>query len=141
MKTENYLSKAAVAVGVIVLVTVSMAASGAQKAVRGTINRNLNIKLTQPTAVTTGDNTFEVVVEGSDGKAINDADVTVSFVMSAWPIKRIPETKSNLALRQAGDGRYNGTWHVTLAGPWQTTVNVKKDGTRIGRKRFVLIAY
>ena len=54
---------------------------------------------------------------------------------------QIPETRKDLTLRQAGDGRYIATWQVSLAGPWQTTVIVKKDGTNIGRKRFVLVAY
>src|SRR5882762_11641423 len=109
--------------------------------VPGLYHGKLNIRLIQPTAVTTGDNKCEVVIEGADGKAVTDVDVIVSFVMSAWPIKRIPETRNNLTLRSAGDGRYMATWNASLRGPWVTTVVVKKNGTTIGRKQFVLIAY
>ena len=141
MKTEEWVSNARFVIGVIALVTFSAVTTSAQKDVRGTPDRTLSIRLKQPIVVTTGDNTFEVVIEGSDGKAINDVEVSVSFVMAAWPIRRIPETRRDLTLRPAGDGRYSATWNVSLAGPWQTTVTVKRGGTRIGRKSFVLVAY
>jgi len=141
MKTEKWFSKAAFVIGVIALVTFSTVTTSAQKDVRRTPARSLSIRLKQPCVVTTGDNTFEVVIEGSDGKAINDVEVSVSFVMAAWPIKRIPETRKDLTLRPVGDGRYSATWNVSLAGPWQATVTVKRGGTKIGRKGFILVAY
>jgi len=141
MKTTKRIRNAAVASGMIVLITLSTVTPSAQKNVRGTVDRNIHIRLIQPCVVTTGDNTFEVAVEGSDGKAINDVDVSVSFVKAAWPIKRIPETRNDLTLRSAGDGRYSATWNVSMAGQWQTTVIVKRDGAKIGRKSFVLVAY
>jgi len=141
MKTEESVSKAAITTGLFALVMLLTFALSAQSDVQRTVNGNLRITLIQPTVVTAGDNPFEVSIEGSDGQVINDVDVSVSFVMSAWPIKRIPETRKDLTLRSAGEGRYKATWNVSLRGPWLTTVIVKKNGTRIGRKKFVLIAY
>ena len=141
MKIEGRVNGVAVAFGIVALLPLSMFQPSAQSDVRRTVNGKLNIRLIQPTAVTTGDNKCEVVIEGADGKAVTDVDVIVSFVMSAWPIKRIPETRNNLTLRSAGDGRYMATWNASLRGPWVTTVVVRKSGTTIGRKQFVLIAY
>jgi hypothetical protein len=141
MKTQERVSKAAISVGVVALVVLSVAPSGAQSGVHETVNKALDIRLKQPTVVTIGDNPFEVIIKGLDGRAIDDADITVSFVMSAWPIKRIPETRNHLTLRSAGNGRYMGSWNVALAGPWVTTIVVKKNETTIGRKAFVLTAH
>jgi hypothetical protein len=141
VKIGQWVRTAAVASGLVALSTLSTVASSAQKDVRATVDRNLSIRLKQPIVVTTGDNPFEVIIEGPDGKRINDVEVAVSFVMASWPEKRIPETKTNLTLRLTGDGKYSATWNVSKSGPWQTAITVKRDGVRIGRKSFVLIAY
>jgi hypothetical protein len=141
MKIGRWVGTAVVASGLVALSTLSTVASGAQRDVRATVNRNLSIRLKQPIAVTTGDNPFEVLIDGPDGKTINDVEVAVSFVMASWPIKRIPETRTDLTLRLTGDGKYTATWNVSKSGPWQTTITVKRDGMRIGRKSFVLTAY
>jgi YtkA-like len=141
MKIGQWVGTAVVAGGLVALSTLSTVASSAQRDVRATVDRNLSIRLKQPIVVTTGDNPFEVLIEGPDGKTINDVEVAVSFVMAAWPIKRIPETRTNLTLRLTGDGKYTATWNVSQSGPWQTTITVKRDGVRIGRKSFVLTAY
>jgi hypothetical protein len=141
MKIGLLVGTAVVASALVALSTRSTVASSAQRDVRATVDRNLSIRLKQPIVVTTGDNPFEVVIEGSDGKTINDVEVAVAFVMASWPIKRIPETRTDLTLRLTGDGKYTATWNVSKSGPWQTTITVKRDGQRIGRKSFVLIAY
>jgi hypothetical protein len=141
MKIGQWVGTAVVASGLVALSTLSTVASGVQRDVRATVGRKLNITLKQPIVVTTGDNPFEVLIEGPDGTTINDAEVAVSFVMASWPIKRIPETRTDLTLHLTGDGKYTATWNVSKSGPWQTTITVKRDGLRIGRKSFVLTAY
>jgi hypothetical protein len=141
MKIRQSVETAVVVSALVALSTLSTVASGAQREVRATVGRNLNIKLKQPIVVTTGDNPFEVLIEGPDGTTINDAEVAVSFVMASWPIKRIPETRTDLTLRLTGDGKYTATWNVSKSGPWQTTITVKRGKLRIGRKSFVLTAY
>ena len=141
MKIGQWVRTAVVTSGLVALSALSTVASSAQRDVRATVDRNLSMRLKQPIVVTTGDNPFEVIIEGPDGKTINDVEVAVSFVMASWPIKRIPETRTALTLRLTGDGKYTATWYVSESGPWQTTITVKRDGLRIGRKSFVLIAY
>ena len=141
MKIGQWFGTAVVAGGLVALSTLSTVVSSAHTDVRPTVDRNLSIRLKQPILVTTGDNPFEVLIEGPDGKTINDVEVAVSFVMSSWPIKRIPETRTDLTLRLTGDGKYSATWNVSKPGPWQTAITVKRDGVRVGRKSFVLIAY
>ena len=141
MKIGEWFGAAVFSGGLVVLSTLSTVVSSAQTDVRPTAGNNLSIKLRQPIVVTTGDNPFEVVIEGPDGNRINDVDVAVSFVMPSWPIKRIPETRTELTLRLTGDGKYSATWNVSQSGPWQTAITVKRHGARIGRKSFVLIAY
>jgi len=102
--------------------------------------RALDIRLMQPVHVTTGENWFEVIVKGSDGGPISDADVSLSFVMSAWPVKRISETRGTLRLKYSSDGRYTGTWKFERAGAWVTTIRVTKNGKEIGRTALVLTA-
>jgi hypothetical protein len=77
MKTGQWVGTAVVASGLVALSTLSTVACSAQRDVRATVDRNLSIKLKQPIVVTTGDNPFEVVIEGADGKAIDDVEVAV----------------------------------------------------------------
>jgi nitrogen fixation protein FixH len=141
VKTKTRVYETAFAIGVSALVTLAMAPVAAQSDARRTVHGKFDIVLIQPVAVTTGDNRFEVAIEDADGNPINGIDVTVSFLKSAWPIKRIPESRNNLTLRSAGDGRYRATWNVAQPGPWVVTVSVKNGETTIAGKKFVLIAY
>lgn len=141
MKTEESVYKTTVVVGAVALFTLLMPPLSAQSEVGRTVDGKLDITLIQPVAVTTGDNRFELIIEDADQHAINDVDVTVEFVKSAWPIKRIAEIRNSLTLRPAGEGRYRATWNVPQRGPWVATVIAKKDGKTIARKTIVLIAY
>src|SRR5262245_3459916 len=141
MKREASVYKATVVVGAVALFTLLMPPMSAQSDVGRTVAAKLDITLIQPVAVTTGNNRFELIIEDADQHAIDDVDVTVEFVKSAWPIKRIPEIRNNLTMGSAGDGRYRATRNVSQPGPWVATVIAKKDRKIIGRRRFVLVAY
>jgi hypothetical protein len=131
---------AEVAVGAIVLTIAAVGPSIAQTTRNSSGVRALDIRLMQPVHVMTGENPFEVIVKGSDGSPISDADVSLSFVMSAWPIKRIPETRRELRLKSSSDGRYTGSWKFEMAGGWVTTIRVTKNGKEIGRTALILTA-
>ncbi len=131
---------AEVAVGAVVLTIAAVGPSSAQATRNSAGVTALDIRLMQPVHVTTGENPFEVIVKGSDGSAISDADVSLSFVMSAWPVKRIPETRRELRLKSSSDGRYTGSWKFEMAGNWVTTIRVTKNGKEIGRTGLVLTA-
>jgi hypothetical protein len=129
-----------IAIGAVALVITGIVPSIAQATRNDAGGRALDIRLMQPVHVMTGENPFEVIVKGSDGSPITDADVSLSFVMSAWPVRRIPEIRRELRLKSANDGRYTGSWKFEMAGRWVTTIRVTTDRKEIGRKRLILTA-
>ena len=97
----------------------------------------LTIMLMKPTAAKTGDNQFEVMVNGPDGKPIADAEVSVMLVM---PAMKMAEMRNEVKLKPGGGGKYSGTGQVMMAGQWNVTVSVKKAGKEIGSKKVTLNA-
>ena len=100
----------------------------------------LNIMLMKPTAATTGDNQFEVMVNGADGKPVADAEVSVMLVMPAMPAMKMAEMHNEVMLKPAAAGTYTGTGQVMMAGKWNVTVSVKKGGKELGQKKVTLTA-
>ena len=100
----------------------------------------LNIMLMKPTAAKTGDNQFEVMVKGADGKPVSGADVMVLLVMPAMPAMKMPEMRDELMLKLAEAGMYTGTGQVMMAGKWNVTLSVKQGGKEIGQKKVTLTA-
>ena len=97
-----------------------------------------DIMLMQPTAAKSGDNQFEVMVKGADGKPISDADVSVVLVMPKTAT--MAEMRNEVKLKPSGNGMYMGSGNVMMAGKWNTTVMVMKDGKDIGQKKVTLTA-
>ena len=130
-----------VAVGLVVavfsLVAVSSATAQAKPKAKAK-TAGPEIMLMQPTAAKTGDNQFEVMVKGADGKAINDADVSVVLVMPKTAT--MAEMRNEVKLKSSGNGMYMGSGNVLMAGKWNTTVMVMKDGKDIGQKKVTLTA-
>ena len=85
-----------------------------------------------------GDNQFEVMVKGADGKPIETADVSVLFVMP--PMGAMAEMRNEVKLKPAGGGKYTGSGNVMMAGKWNVTVSVKRNGKEIGQKQVALTA-
>jgi hypothetical protein len=130
-------------VGVAFLSVLVASASAAQAPVKArpkTKPARLDIMLMKPTAAQTGENQFEVMVKGADGKPITDADVSLLVVMPAMPAMKMPEMRNEIALKPAGPGNYTGTGQVTMAGKWNVTVIVKQGGKELGRKQVTLTA-
>ena len=96
--------------------------------------------MSKPTPPKMGDNTFEVMVKGPDGKPITDADVTVLFYMAAMPAMKMPEMKNTVTLKHQKEGTYVGTGQVMMAGKWDATVTVKRAGKELGSKKFPINA-
>ena len=97
-----------------------------------------DIMLMQPTAAKTGDNQFEVMVKGADGKRINDADVSVVLVMPKTA--KMAEMRNEVKLKPSGNGMYMGSGNVMMAGTWNATVMVMRGGKDIGQKKVTLAA-
>src|SRR5215831_16230868 len=88
----------------------------------------------------TGDNKVEATVKQADGTPVTDANVSVTFRMPAMPSMNMPEMHSTTALTHQGDGRYVGTGQLEMAGSWNVTVNVSRNGAQVASSRFTLQA-
>lgn len=87
-----------------------------------------------------GDNVFDVRVRDADGQPVTDAEVSVTFFMAAMPSMNMPAMRNEATLRAAGDGAYRGAGQVMMAGRWDVTVTVTRDGQRLGAEQFTLVA-
>jgi RND family efflux transporter MFP subunit len=83
------------------------------------------------------DNMFHVTVLDADGKAVPDAEVTVTLVMPAMPSMGMPEMRNSFKLPYM-HGMYMGKGNVGMAGPWNVSVEAKRNGQVIAtfRTRF-----
>jgi len=95
---------------------------------------------TRPNPPHSGKNTVEVTVLDTAGMAITNAMVEVRFHMAAMPSMNMPEMSATVVTKHAGKGRYRGEGKLVMGGTWEVTVTVMLDGTRLGRKKFIVNA-
>jgi hypothetical protein len=88
----------------------------------------------------TGENVFEVTVKDPMGQPVTDADVSVQLFMPAMPTMNMPSMRNETKLPHVGGGVYRGPGQVMMAGRWDVTVTVAKDGKPLGRKQLALAA-
>ena len=134
------IAAASIAITTLCVMTVSSAAAAQAKPKPTAAKAGLDIMLMQPKDVKAGDNQFEVMVKGADGKPISDADVSVLFVMPAMPAMKMAEMRNEVKLKPSGSGMYMGPGNVMMAGKWNVTVSVKQGGKEIGQKKLTLTA-
>jgi hypothetical protein len=96
--------------------------------------------MSKPSPPKMGENTFDVMVKGPDGKPITDADVSVMLFMAAMPAIKMPEMKNTVTLKHIKDGTYSGMGQVMMAGKWDATVVVKRSGKELGSKKVAITA-
>lgn len=94
----------------------------------------------QPDPPRSGENQFEAEVKTPNGEPFTDAEVSVVFFMAAMPSMNMPAMRNEAKLAHAGDGVYRGTGQVMMAGRWDITVNVLRDGQRIGSQQLSVVA-
>jgi hypothetical protein len=87
----------------------------------------------------TGDTTVEAIVRGPDGKPITDATVTTTLSMPAMPAMNMPAMSTDAKMTHQGEGHYRGIGQVSMAGTWNVTVSVSREGKEIGNQRFSLV--
>lgn len=95
---------------------------------------------TDPDPPRSGDNSLTVTVKQADGTAVTDADVSVTFYMPAMPSMNMPEMRDTAQLTHESSGRYRGENHLVMAGTWNVTVAISRDGRKIGGSKFSVIA-
>jgi RND family efflux transporter MFP subunit len=107
----------------------------------GTSGTGVDINFrSRPDPPRTGDNEFEVAVKDAKGQPAGNADVTVQLFMPAMPTMNMPAMRNETTLPHVGGGVYRGRGQVIMAGRWDVTVVVGKDGKPLGRKQFALVA-
>jgi len=94
---------------------------------------------TEPDPPRKGDNVFEVSVKDASGQPIEGADVSVTFFMAAMPSMNMPAMRSDTPLRASGAGVYRGTGEVMSGGRWDVTVNVSREGRRLGSRQLAVV--
>ena len=101
---------------------------------------NVEVTLTtQPDPPRMGETTFETMVR-MGGQPVTDADVSVELFMPAMPAMKMPEMRNTVALKHEGGGRYRGTGNVMMAGNWDATVRVTRDGQEVGARKVPIVA-
>ena len=94
----------------------------------------------EPNPPRSGENQFEAVVKQPDGTPVADAEVRVVFFMAAMPSMNMPAMRNEAVLTHAGNGVYRGAGQVMMAGRWDVTVNVLRDGQRLGSRQLSVVA-
>jgi RND family efflux transporter MFP subunit len=94
----------------------------------------------QPDPPRSGENQLEAVVKTADGTPVTDAEVAVVFFMAAMPTMNMPAMRNEARLTHAGNGVYRGTGQVMMAGRWDVTVNVQRNGLPIGSQQTSVVA-
>jgi Cu(I)/Ag(I) efflux system membrane fusion protein len=81
--------------------------------------------------------TFHVKVTGPDGKPVSDAQVQMQLLMPAMPSMGMGEMRSTVDFMWNGS-EYVGKGVVAMAGPWNVTVEARRNGQLLGvyRSRF-----
>lgn len=93
-----------------------------------------------PNPPKSGDISFAVTVKQADGSPITDGTVKAVFSMPAMPSMNMPAMKSDATLVHEGGGTYRGPGQLSMAGTWDVTVSVSRNGQEVGNRRFSLVA-
>jgi Cu(I)/Ag(I) efflux system membrane fusion protein/cobalt-zinc-cadmium efflux system membrane fusion protein len=99
-------------------------------------NSRANIDFTtDPNPPHKGSNVFRVKLTADADKAMDGADVSVTFFMPAMPAMGMAQMTANAKLSGQGNGLYRGTAVLRSGGPWQVTITIQKNGQVLATKR------
>ncbi len=80
------------------------------------------------------------MVKDGSGQPVTDAEVTVQLFMPAMPTMNMPAMRNETKLPHVGGGVYRGPGQVMMAGRWDVTVTIVKNGQQLGRKQLAVVA-
>ncbi len=89
----------------------------------------------QPDPPKVGENTFDVTLKDDKGQPVADADVAIQLFMAAMPSMNMPASRNEVKLQPAGGGVYRATGELTVAGRWDATIVVSRQGRKLGTKQ------
>jgi Cu(I)/Ag(I) efflux system membrane fusion protein len=82
---------------------------------------------------------LHATVTDAGGKAVSDAQVSVTLLMPAMPAMGMAEVRQSAELRWDGK-QYSGSVTIPTAGSWNVTVEVNRSGQRLASYRTSLRA-
>ena len=98
---------------------------------------------TDPTPPVPGEATFTVTVRDEQGQPVMGADVVVVLVM---PMPGLGDMRTKVTLeptkdpKQAAEGVYAGKGQIFMAGTWNATITIQKDGQAFEDEALELVA-
>jgi Cu(I)/Ag(I) efflux system membrane fusion protein/cobalt-zinc-cadmium efflux system membrane fusion protein len=99
-------------------------------------SRQIQIDMgTQPSPLRKGANTVRVKLTATDGKAIEGAQVTATFFMTAMPAMGMAAERATCFLADKGNGLYEGPLQLNAGGTWKVTVTVQRGGQTVATKQ------
>jgi len=78
-----------------------------------------------------GINNLEIGLKDASGREVTDALVTVDYGMAGMPGMPAMNYKANAPLRS---GKYNAAMKLSMAGPWNVTVKINRQGKTVSTK-------
>ncbi len=109
--------------------------AGAAASMNGNTEEAVLELTTQPDPPHKGSNTFRVKASTRNGMPITGAQVSVTFFMPAMPAMGMAAMKTDVELKDAGGGVYQGQGQLGSGGTWQVTLTARQNGRVIGSKR------
>jgi RND family efflux transporter MFP subunit len=101
---------------------------------------DLDVRLrTVPDPPTTGDNIVELNLGDRDARLASDADVQVSLYMPPMPTMNMPAMRSDAKMEHMGQGVFRGTVSISMAGRWEVTIRVVRNGRAIATTQTSLL--
>ena len=135
------MRRTSVAVALVLAVSLLAAAcGGGSNQENNATSQDVEVTFTsEPSPPKMGENTFDVMVM-SGGQPVTDADVAVEFFMAAMPSMNMPEMRNTVPLKHEDGGRYRGAGNVSMAGSWDATVTVRRNGQVVASEKFPVTA-
>lgn len=87
-----------------------------------------------------GMNALEVSVRDPSGQPVTDATVSILFYMAPMPTMNMPAMQNAAALPHRRNGVYQGDGEVMMAGRWDVTVKVERNGQPLDSRVFTVVA-
>ena len=95
---------------------------------------------TVPSPPRTGENAVEVQVRDGKAQLVSDVEVQVSFFMPAMASMNMPAMRAEARLQPVAPGVFKGPVSISMAGRWDVTVSVVRQGRQVAASQTSVMA-
>jgi multidrug efflux pump subunit AcrA (membrane-fusion protein) len=95
---------------------------------------------TVPSPPRTGENIIEVHVADGKSPLSSEVEVRALFTMPSMPSMNMPAMRSEARLEPVSPGVFRGPFSISMAGRWDVTVSVVRQGTRVATSQTSIVA-